>query len=64
MKNMAATADKIAERLYGSPEADADWMRDEIDLFTGGGLDTTEMDLMEDMVHDRLRKRYRAAGYH
>lgn len=50
MKELADRAAKIL-KAWGDP----DRMRDEIDMISGGELDTTQLDILCEMVERRLR---------
>ena len=52
---MKALADRAARilKVWGDP----DRMRDELDLISGGELDTTQLDILCDMVKRRLEPR-------
>lgn len=51
MTGLARLADDCARAL--SPTQDWDALRDELDMLTGGDLDTTQLDLLTDMVARR-----------
>lgn len=55
---MIKIADEVATRFSHPEGVDSEWIRDEIDLYTSGELDTTQMDIMEDMVRRRLYQRH------
>lgn len=56
MEVTANLADSLAKRVRPYPEVLRN-LRDQLDIRTGGELDTIELDLLTDMVEARIRNR-------
>lgn len=52
-----AKAESLAIRFHKrSIPLDREAVRDEVDLSTGGELDCTQLDILSDMVFDRMKR--------